>query len=214
MPKITDVHLMYTCIKTPVTCYDESKGKEYKVDVVVSEDAAEDWDEEFPKQKAKRIKNEKFLETYKVESVPFDDQKYQYVIKIKKPANLADGSPLPDRYRPRAYLQIADGEMEDITEETMIGNGSEGTVVYETMTNDFGTFAKLKGVLVTNLIPYDGGEEVSVEDELGMTVRSAKGDAKASMKAELEGDSEKKPARKRRTAKAPAADDPDDDIPF
>ena len=55
----------------------------------------------------------------------------------------------------------------DITKTKLVANGSSGVVMYDIITNKFGTFAKLKAVRVDNLIEYQSGDSV---DEIGEVV--------------------------------------------
>lgn len=163
--------LVFVQIQTPSEKY-QSKEKEYKAGVVVDEDTADLWNERFPKQPAKVVKTTDFKDTYKIDA-PFPDEKKQYVINLKKPAQYADGNPLPKQYQPKVFLQDGNTAV-DVTESQLPANGSYGKISFESRSNDFGTFAKLKNVLVSTMIEYkksggsgasDFGLEVSgVED--------------------------------------------------
>jgi hypothetical protein len=52
------------------------------------------------------------------------------------------------------------GNLEDITFTKLIGNGSKGVVQFDVTSNDFGTFAKLAGIRVDELVAVEqvGGE--------------------------------------------------------
>lgn len=161
--------LVFVTVQTPQTKY-QSTDKEYKVGIVVDEDTADSWNERFPKQTAKVVKTSDFKETYKIDPV-FPDEKKQYVITIKKPANYKDGNPLPPQYTPKVLLQ--DGKTAiDVTQSMLPANGSKGKVSFEENSNDFGTFSRLKNVLVTEMIEYKKGGG-NAADEFGLEVQGA-----------------------------------------
>ena len=161
--------LVFVTIQTPQTKY-QSDDKEYKVGIVVDEDTADSWNERFPKQTAKVVKTSDFKETYKIDPV-FPDEKKQYVITIKKPASYKDGKELPEMYRPKVLLQDGNTAI-DVTKTTLPANGSKGKVSFEENSNDFGTFSRLKNVLVTEMIEYKKGGG-NAADEFGLEVQGA-----------------------------------------
>ena len=161
--------LVFVTVQTPQTKY-QSTDKEFKVGIVVDEDTQDSWNERFPKQKAKVVKTSDFKETYKIDPV-FPDEKKQYVITIKKPASYKDGNPLPPQYLPKVLLQ--DGKTAiDVTQSVLPANGSKGKVSFEENSNDFGTFSRLKNVLVTEMIEYKKGGG-NAADEFGLEVQGA-----------------------------------------
>lgn len=161
--------LVFVTIQTPQTKY-QSTDKEFKVGIVVDEDTADSWNERFPKQTAKVVKTSDFKETYKIDPV-FPDEKKQYVITIKKPANYKDGTPLPQQYTPKVLLQEGKTAI-DVTQAVLPANGSKGKVSFEENSNDFGTFSRLKNVLVTEMIEYKKGGG-NAADEFGLEVQGA-----------------------------------------
>ena len=161
--------LVFVTIQTPQTKY-QSTDKEFKVGIVVDEDTADSWNERFPKQTAKVVKTSDFKETYKIDPV-FPDEKKQYVITIKKPANYKDGTPLPQQYTPKVLLQEGKTAI-DVTQSVLPANGSKGKVSFEENSNDFGTFSRLKNVLVTEMIEYKKGGG-NAADEFGLEVQGA-----------------------------------------
>ena len=161
--------LVFVTIQTPQTKY-QSDDKEYKVGIVVDEDTADSWNERFPKQTAKVVKTSDFKETYKIDPV-FPDEKKQYVITIKKPASYKDGKELPEMYRPKVLLQEGKTAI-DVTQSVLPANGSKGKVSFEENSNDFGTFSRLKNVLVTEMIEYKKGGG-NAADEFGLEVQGA-----------------------------------------
>lgn len=124
----------------------QSKDFEYSVQVIVSEDEADAWDEQFKKQLAKKIKVSEFEGKYRF-PCPIDGVKNVYAITLRKDAT-KDGEPFMTEYRPKVFLDDADGDRTDITESRLIANGSVGKVSYRITTNDYGTFAKLNNVLL------------------------------------------------------------------
>lgn len=161
--------LVFVSIQTPQTKY-QSTEKEYKAGVVVDEDTADAWNEMFPKQSAKVVKTSDFKDTYKIDA-PFPNEKKQYVITLKKAAQYADGNPLPKQYQPRVLL--ADGKQAiDVTDTMLPANGSKGKVSFESRENSYGTFAKLRNVLVTEMIEYKKGGG-SAGDDFGLEVQGA-----------------------------------------
>ena len=161
--------LVFVTIQTPQTKY-QSDDKEYKVGIVVDEDTSDSWNERFPKQTAKVVKTSDFKETYKIDPV-FPDEKKQYVITIKKPASYKDGTPLPQQYTPKVLLQEGKTAI-DVTQSVLPANGSKGKVSFEENSNDFGTFSRLKNVLVTEMIEYKKGGG-NAADEFGLEVQGA-----------------------------------------
>lgn len=161
--------LVFVSIQTPQTKY-QSTEKEYKAGVVVDEDTADAWNEMFPKQSAKVVKTSDFKEIYKIDA-PFQNEKKQYVINLKKPAQYKDGTPLPKQYQPKVLL--ADGKQAiDVTDTMLPANGSVGKISFETNSNDFGTFARLRNVLVTEMIEYKKGGG-NAGDDFGLEVQGA-----------------------------------------
>ena len=161
--------LVFVTVQTPQTKY-QSTDKEFKVGIVVDEDTSDSWNERFPKQTAKVVKTSDFKETYKIDPV-FPDEKKQYVITIKKPASYKDGNPLPQQYTPKVLLQDGKTAM-DVTQSVLPANGSKGKVSFEENSNDFGTFSRLKNVLVTEMIEYKKGGG-NAADEFGLEVQGA-----------------------------------------
>lgn len=205
--------LLYACIQSPVENYDKD-GDEWKVSVVVDEETAEQWDATFKKQKAKMVKRKAFESTYKV-APPTDDDVF-YVVTLKKPTTDSKGNELDEKFHPKAFLKLDNGKRKDITQTSLIGNGSMGVVSIYVIENDkFGTSARLNNVLVTDLVEYIGGEagsefddmtdgeEDEFEDEPAPKKRKA-----ASKPVEEEFDDvDDEPAPKRRKPAAKPADD-------
>lgn len=127
----------------------QSKDTEYVISVIVDEDTADKWDSEFKKQPAKKIKANEFEGKYKVAlPVNLKGEKNVYEIKLKKDAT-KDGEPFYPEHRPKVFVDYDNGDRVDITESRLLANGSFGKVSYRVTSNDFGTFAKLANVLLT-----------------------------------------------------------------
>lgn len=165
----------YTNIRTPRPIYDDRKlaydkaRKEYSVEVAVTEDIADEWDEVFAKQPSKKYTNAKFMEKYKLEDkseLPFPNEKKQFTIKITQKAQKNDGDPINSSLIPRVFL-VEDKKGKDVTFDTNIGNGSKGSVLVRANTNDYGAFAylsKLK-IAIEDLVEYEGNEGLSDEEK-------------------------------------------------
>lgn len=141
--------LLYVCIQQPTKKY-ESDETEWKVSLVVDKKQAKEWNKRFSKQKAKEIDNAEFESIYKIQP-PVEGQDEQYVIKISQNTHTSDGK---EMYQPKVYKDIGANNIVDITNTTLVGNGSKGSVSYTVVENKFGTFAKLNALLVTDLIEY------------------------------------------------------------
>lgn len=198
--------LVYVCIQTPNKKY-QSEEKEFSVGVVVDEDTADNWNEQFPKQPAKVVKTSDFKDEYKIDA-PFPSEKKQYVIRLKKPAQYADGNPLPDQYKPKVFVRNGDGDLEDVTMSVLPANGSVGVVSYEVKENSYGSFAKLRNVLVEEMIEYK---------KAGADPASDFGGSSAPKKQDSGFDEAPaaKPQRKAPAKRAPVVDDEEDEsVPF
>ena len=151
MAIIDNVVFYYTKIQQPSKKY-QSDDTEYSVDCAVSKAEAKIWNKTFSKQKAKVLDNDEFIEKYKVDVVPFEDQDEQYIVKLKKNA-CKGGVETPEKWRPKVLIPSAAGNI-DITATKLVSNGSKGKASYTVVENDFGTFAQLSAILVTDLIEY------------------------------------------------------------
>lgn len=172
----------------------QSKDTEYTISVIVSEDVADAWDEQFKKQPAKKIKASEFESKYKI-PVPEElkGEKNVYEIKLKKDAT-KDGEPFYPEHRPKVFVDYDNGDRVEITESRLIANGSVGKVSYRISTNDFGTFAKLNNVLMTE----EGFKEyVSTGGAAGSEFDGGE------TKREVKKEAPRKEATQARAAKAP-----------
>ena len=152
---LENVTLFYTKIKTPSLKYQSQNEREFAVTAHVDKATRNAWNKQFPKQKAKEVEYDDFVEKFGKEYAIGDEE--QYLITLKKPAQYKDKTTgelkeIPDAYRPRAFLDDGNGELEDITFTKLIGNGSKGVIQYEVNENSYGTFAKLLAVKVDELV--------------------------------------------------------------
>lgn len=137
---------VYAKLGQPDTKY-QSTEKEWSIEVIVDEDTAEAWDEQFKKQPAKKIKVTDFEAKYKI-PCPIQGVKNVYGIKLKRQAT-NDGVPVEDNFRPKVFVDDSEGNRTEIGQSRLISNGSFGKVSYYISTNDFGTFSRLQNVLMT-----------------------------------------------------------------
>jgi hypothetical protein len=180
----------------------QSKDTEYSIQVILDEDAADEWDTQFKKQPAKKIKASEFEGKYRF-PCPIEGAKNVYAVTLKKDAT-KDGEPFYPEHRPKVFLDTAD-ERVDITESRLIANGSFGKVSYRISTNDFGTFAKLNNVLLDE----EGFKEyVSTGGKAGSEFGDDKPVKKEAPREEATKARAEKPAKK---AKAVEPDDQDSD---
>lgn len=150
---LKDVAMYYTAIQNPVNKY-QSEERAYKCTVVMDKAQATAFSKEFPKKKVNPVANDEFMEKYKTD-VPFPESPIQYVVSLSQDENKKDGSPMPEFLRPRALLEDKSGQIYDITETHLIGNGSRGDVHYSYYTTSFGKTVRLSNVVVKQLVKYE-----------------------------------------------------------
>lgn len=220
---INNVYFAWVKMKAPVKALNE-KNTEVSVQVVMSEDDADNLLEACPNANVKTFKNDAFLEKFKFEA-PFEDQKKQYVATFKKMVS-RDGVDLPADFRPRVFLLNEDGEKEDITFEKEVGNGSKGAVAYSTYTADYKDkesnkqvkklLSQLVAIQVEDLVEYeskaseDGGDS-NVEKPADVFGAKKVAEAPKNQKPVVK-QSEAAPSKKAKPT--PNFSDMDDDIPF
>ena len=155
--------LVYVQVDKPKKCFVEEKGEEFKASIVISEDDAEAWDDTYAKQPAKQVKTAEFENIYKIKP-PFPEQRKQYIVTLRKNTKLGNGSDLPLKYYPKVF-QKKGNVLVDITKTILVSNGSTGAISIESFMSKMGTeFARLKNIMVVNLIEY---EKVSAVSESG-----------------------------------------------
>jgi hypothetical protein len=145
--------LVYVQVQKPVDCFVKEKGQELKASIVVDEETADSWNELYPKQPAKVVKTSEFEASFKIPP-PLPSEKKQYVITLRKNTKLANGEPVPDKYIPKLYRRNEEGALEDITQSVLPANGSKGALAVEHYDGKMGPVARLKNVLVIDLIEY------------------------------------------------------------
>ena len=150
---LKDVALYFTSIQTPRNKY-ESELKHYTTTIVMDKATSTAFSKQFPKKKINPLANDDFIEKYKTD-VPFPEQAIQYVMNLSQDELKKDGTPMPDFLRPRALLEDASGQIYDITESLLIGNGSRGDVNYSWYTTNFGPAVRLSNVVIKKLVPYE-----------------------------------------------------------
>ena len=182
--------LVYVQLDQAKPCFVADKGFEWKTSIVVDEDTADQWDEQFPKQTAKQVKTAEFEGIYKI-APPYPDQRKQYVITLRKNTKLGNGNDVPTQYQPKVFQQKG-STLVDITKSILVSNGSTGSVSVEVYEGKMGVFARLKNVKVDNLIEYvkqdsasyEPGSEFDADDGDGGTVKvPPKAVAKAKVKS-------------------------------
>lgn len=151
--------LLFVQVQSPVDCFEKAKGKEWKASIAVDEDTADAWNEDYPKQSATVVKTSEFEAKYKV-APPIPDAKKQYVITLRKNTKLGNGEDVPDVYQPKVQIRDADEETgyKDVTKEVLVANGSKGSMSIDLWEMSKGNVARLKNILVTELIEYEKKE--------------------------------------------------------
>lgn len=137
--------LVYAKVAQPDNAY-QSTEKEWSVEVIVDEETAEAWDEQFKKQPSKKIKAADFEAKYRI-PCPIEGVKNVYGIKLKRKAT-NDGVPVDENFRPKVYIDSADGERTEIGQSRLLANGCFGKVSYYISVNDFGKFSRLQNILM------------------------------------------------------------------
>ena len=214
-----NVVFAYVKIANPVKGINEG-DTEFTVDCIMSKADAKAWNKAHPKNKSKAVDNDEFLDKYKFDEVPFEDEDEQHVVKFKK-AHSKQGVELPEKFRPRVF-ELVDGKPVDVTFTKLVANGSSGKVSFSTFSNSFGEFVQLDAILVVDMIEYQSAAKAPGADfgatELAAIPDSAKKTVQKQGDSDEDGDEpEEKPAKP--AAKKPAkpkakADDEASDSPF
>ena len=179
--------LVYAKVGQPDTKY-QSTEKEWSVEVIVDEDTADKWDEQFKKQPAKKIKASEFEAKYKIPlPAHLKGEKNVYGVKLKRQAT-NDGVPVEDNFRPKVYIDDAEGNRTEIGQSRLIANGSFGKVSYYISTNDFGTFSRLQNVLMDEdkFVEYESSGGGKAGDEFGSKPVKVEAPREAVLKARPE----------------------------
>jgi len=199
----------YAKVAEPAPKY-QSTDKEFSIDVIVDKATFKAFGKRFPKQKGKTIDNDDFKGIYKIE-LPYEDQDEQYVLKLKKPAQYKDGEALPKEYWPAILIKNENNKAVAIKQGVLIANGSKGKVSFDVTENDFGTFAKLKSVLVEKLIEYKkaGGDAAA---DFGLELEETKSEFDETPVKEAVKETPKKTSKPK--VAEPEEDFEDVDLPF
>jgi hypothetical protein len=214
---LNNVTFAYIKIQNPVKGLNEG-DTEFSVDCILSKADAKQWNKDHPKNKYKNFDNDEFLEKYKFDEVPFEDQDEQFVVKFKK-AHSKKGVELPEKFRPRVFVPVKGGKPKDVTFDLLVANGSKGKVAYSTFSNSFGEFVQLDSILVEDLIEYEGAGSGVVgsafgAEEVAEVPASAKKTVQKQGETEEEDEKPKVAPKKPSKPKAPIEDEDDTDSPF
>lgn len=208
MPILNNVVFAYTKLNKPVTKY-QSTDKEFTVDCIVDKATAKAWAKQYPKQKPKQIDTAEFEGIFKIPA-PYPEQDEQFVIKMKRPAQYKDGKPLPEEYEPKVLVKQPNGKLKNVAKTVLVANGSKGVVEYDEISNDYGTFSRLKNIRVDDLIQYQS----ATSSELGDIDEDDEVSSGTSL-GNLEEDEPVAQEPKKVTKKASKpVDDEDEDSPF
>lgn len=201
MSNVIEGVLCYAKVQSPSKKY-QSEVLEFSVDIVVDKATAKAFSKKYPKQKHKEIDTSEFEEKYKIEP-PFPDEEEQFIIKIKRPGSFKDGAEVPEKYWPKVLLQEGNSAV-PLERDRLVANGSKGKVSFEENTNDFGTFARLKAILITDLIEYKSAAGGDAAADFGL---------KTVHKGAEDFDEEKpeKVVKKTSAKKPPKSEEPEDD---
>lgn len=149
---LKNVVLLYTAIQQPKRKY-QSELREYSSTVVMDKSTSVAFSKQFPKKKINSIANDEFVEKFGID-VPFPESPVQYTVKLSQDELKRDGSPIADFARPRVLFEAKDGQIYDITEKKLVGNGSMGDVHYSYYTTSFGKTVRLGNIIVKRLVEY------------------------------------------------------------
>lgn len=198
----------YAVVTEPRNKY-QSEEKEYSIDIVVDEETFDNFGDSYPKQKGKSVKTSEFKEIYKIDP-PFPGEKKQYILKLKKAATFKDRTTGETKMlaKPQVLLK-KNNKATMMPENILIGNGSTGKVSFEEKENSYGTFAKLKAVLVENLIEYKSASKNAADDFGLETFVEGSEDF-----ADNDGKQVKVPEKAKIAAQKKSAAVEDDDCPF
>jgi hypothetical protein len=199
--------LLYVSLQKPVKCYEQEKGLEWKASIVVDEDTADLWEELYNKQPPKRIKTDEFEALYKIPP-PFPDERKQFIITLRKNTLLANGKPVPDIYQPKVIVP-EDGEYKDVTSSVLVGNGSIGEISVDHYDAKLGAVARLKNVLVTDLVEY-----VETHAGLGSEFGSASPVVKSTTKPSVKTEVKETAVAPKKSAPAKPNNETEKDAPF
>ena len=115
------------------------------------------------KDRAMKFKKAGFIKTLRPVEDSDGNETGQYKITVKQNAETSAGKAMR---APGVFTKGDDGTIRPLT-GVIIGNGSTGTISFETYDWEFkgkkGTSMALKNVLITNLIPYEAAQAPGAE---------------------------------------------------
>ncbi len=159
---LQDVELSW-CFLDPSNPQENFEKKQWSVTATVTKD------------KAKKFKEAGYIKSLRPVEDADGNETGMYKITIKQNAETAAGKAMR---APNVFTKSEDGVVRPLT-GVIIGNGSTGTVSFDTYDWEFkgkkGISMALKNILVTNLIPYEAADAPGSEfgkvdgDEFGST---------------------------------------------
>lgn len=218
MAVFKNVYFMYTKIQSKVPKYKSTTEFEWATDIVMSKEQSKAFKKQYDNSKIKAIDTEDFEGIFHCEP-PFPDAPMQYVATVRTNAQKKDGTPIPEDFHPKVYVKTDAGKIRNVTKTVLVGNGSFGNIEITPFESSEGVSAKLKNILVIDLVEYKGGgagTELGEEDE---TPGSELGDEDETLGEEEDDEEVVETKPKARRARKPAkpkadADEEDDDLPF
>ena len=154
-------------VTEPALKYESENEYEFSIQIVVDEDTYDTFGETYSKQKGKAVKTSEFENIFKIKP-PYPNAKKQFILKLAKGATYKSKENgqivmVEKKYWPSVLVQ--DGKKAvKLDEGILIANGSVGKVSFEENTNSYGTFAKLKNILVEELIEYKKDKDDAAAD--------------------------------------------------
>lgn len=153
----------------------QSDDTEYSVGIIVDEDTADEWEDSFKKQPARKIKATEFEDKFNI-PLPerFKGEKNVFQITLKKDC-IVDGKEMFPDFRPKVMLETED-EIVDITTSRLVANGSVGKVSYRVSENAYGRFARLQNILIQeeDFIEYESSGSGEAGSEFGVSKKVKK----------------------------------------
>ncbi len=164
---INDVTFLYVHIQEARDKFSKD-GQEYSVKLVVDKETAKAFKKQYSKQGFSECETENFEEQYGI-APPHPKEEIQYLITLKAPddhivKSVGDGGEEVETAvklgygefkRPKVYVPSTEG-VKDITRDLLVGNGSRGHASFwELSTTTYGEFARLSGILVSDLKVYE-----------------------------------------------------------
>jgi hypothetical protein len=158
---------LYAKITEPEYKFESQTETEFSLQIVVDKETFKAFGKKYPKQKGKVIDTSDFEGIFKIPPV-FPDNDEQYVLKLSRPGTYKakeDGRivNVEKKFWPKILVQEEDNVVA-LEEGILVANGSKGQVSYDENTNSYGTFAKLKNILIEELIEYKSTSSDAASD--------------------------------------------------